>query len=111
MLFSRVFFGLPRTLKREQDCTLLDRTMVKRGLSVEEKRDKVLHIYHSTKAIYSLKEIEKAASKQGVTINTVKVRVSKQRRRSIGNSPDDDDLDIEALRQIVAAHGISRTSQ
>ncbi|CAB1119872.1 unnamed protein product [Ectocarpus sp. CCAP 1310/34] len=46
--------------------------MVKRGLSVEEKRDKVLGIYHSTKAIYSLKEIEKAASKQGVTINTVK---------------------------------------
>ncbi|CAN0063618.1 unnamed protein product [Pylaiella littoralis] len=46
--------------------------MGKRGLSVEEKRDKILNIYHSTKAIFSLKDIEKAASKQGVTINTVK---------------------------------------
>lgn len=47
--------------------------MVRRGLSLEEKREKILDIYHSTKKIYSLKEIEKAASKQGVTSVTVKV--------------------------------------
>eukprot|EP00752_Nemacystus_decipiens_P007993 g7141.t1 len=46
--------------------------MVKRGLSLEQKREKILDIYHSTKMIYSLKEIEKAASKQGVTSVTVK---------------------------------------
>lgn len=51
--------------------------MGKRGLSVEEKRDKILNIYHSTKAIFTLKEIEKTASKQGVTINTVKASVLK----------------------------------
>lgn len=49
-------------------------TMVRRGLSVEEKREKILHIFHSTKKIYNLKEIEKAASKQGVTSVTVKVQ-------------------------------------
>eukprot|EP00903_Cladosiphon_okamuranus_P011848 g11131.t1 len=46
--------------------------MVRRGLSLEEIREKILDIYHSTKKIYSLKEIEKAASKQGVTSVTVK---------------------------------------
>lgn len=50
--------------------------MVRKGLSVEEKRDKILAIYHSTKAIYNLRDIEKAASKQGVTVQTVKVRVT-----------------------------------
>lgn len=48
--------------------------MVRRGLSLEEKREKIINIYHSTKKIYSLKEIEKAASKQGVTSVTVKVQ-------------------------------------
>lgn len=47
--------------------------MVRRGLSLEEKREKILGIYHSTKKIYNLKEIEKAASKQGVTSVSVKV--------------------------------------
>lgn len=55
--------------------------MVRRGLSLEEKREKILDIYHSTKKIYSLKEIEKAASKQGVTSVTVKV---KRQQRRIG---------------------------
>ncbi|CAM9366144.1 unnamed protein product [Hapterophycus canaliculatus] len=44
--------------------------MVRKGLSLEEKRDKILAIYHSTQAIYNLKDIEKAASKQGVTVQT-----------------------------------------
>ncbi|CAM9387341.1 unnamed protein product [Phaeothamnion confervicola] len=46
--------------------------MVKRGLSVEEKRQKLLDIYHSTNTVYNLKEIEKAGSKAGVVQNTVK---------------------------------------
>ena len=47
--------------------------MVKKGLSLEEKRAKILNIYHGTKSIFSLKEIEKAASKQGVVSQTIKV--------------------------------------
>lgn len=47
--------------------------MVKKGLSLEEKRGKILNIYHGTKSIFSLKEIEKAATKQGVVSQTVKV--------------------------------------
>lgn len=46
--------------------------MVRKGLSLEEKRQKILGIYHSTKSIFSLKEIEKAASKQGVVSQSVK---------------------------------------
>lgn len=49
--------------------------MGRKGLSLEEKRDKILAIYHSTKMIYNLKDIEKAASKQGVTVQTVKASV------------------------------------
>lgn len=48
-------------------------SMVKKGLSLEEKRGKILNIYHGTKSIFSLKEIEKAATKQGVVSQTVKV--------------------------------------
>lgn len=47
--------------------------MVRKGLSAEEKREKILGIYHSTKAVFNLKEIEKAASKLGVVSQTVKV--------------------------------------
>ncbi|CAM9410827.1 unnamed protein product [Sphacelaria rigidula] len=46
--------------------------MVRKGLSAEEKREKILGIYHSTKAVFNLKEIEKAASKLGVVSQTVK---------------------------------------
>lgn len=49
--------------------------MVRRGLSAEEKRQKILAIYHSSKSIFNLKEIEKAASKQGVVSQSVKVRI------------------------------------
>ncbi|CAN0014555.1 unnamed protein product [Ascophyllum nodosum] len=46
--------------------------MVRKGLSAEEKRGKILAIYHSSKGIFNLKEIEKAASKQGVVTQSVK---------------------------------------
>lgn len=39
---------------------------------MEEKRDKILSIYHSSKGIFNLKEIEKAASQQGVVSQSVK---------------------------------------
>lgn len=48
--------------------------MGKKGLSIDEKRDKILSIYHSSKSIFNLKEIEKSASKQGVVSQTVKAR-------------------------------------
>lgn len=47
--------------------------MVRKGLSVEEKRERILAIYHANKTIFNLKEIEKAASKQGVVSQSVKV--------------------------------------
>lgn len=50
--------------------------MVRKGLSVEEKRGKIMAIYHSSKGIFNLKEIEKAASKQGVVSQSVKVCAS-----------------------------------
>lgn len=48
--------------------------MVRKGLSADEKREKILGIYHSTKTVFNLKDIEKAASKQGVVSQTVKVK-------------------------------------
>lgn len=38
----------------------------RKGMSVEEKRRVVLSIYHTTKDVFNLKEIEALASKQGV---------------------------------------------
>ncbi|CAM9348106.1 unnamed protein product, partial [Chrysoparadoxa australica] len=45
---------------------------VRKGLSVEEKKAKILEIYHEGKQVYTLKEIEKHAGKAGVVSNTVK---------------------------------------
>ena len=36
----------------------------KRGLSLEEKRERVLEIFHSTKDVFLLKELEKIAYKE-----------------------------------------------
>ncbi|KAL3163083.1 Meiotic nuclear division protein 1 [Trebouxia sp. C0010 RCD-2024] len=44
----------------------------KRGLSLEEKRDKVLEIFHETKDVFQLKDIEKLATKKGVISQSVK---------------------------------------
>ena len=46
--------------------------MVKRGMSLEEKRTVVVGIFHEHKRPFSLKEVEKLASKQGVTLQSVK---------------------------------------
>lgn len=47
-------------------------SMVKKGLSLEEKRAKVLAIFHEADEVFQLKEIEKLASKQGVVLQSVK---------------------------------------
>ena len=45
----------------------------KRGLSLEEKRERVLEIFHSKKDVYLLKELEKIAYKEkGVVTQSVK---------------------------------------
>lgn len=44
----------------------------KRGLSLEEKRDKVLEIFHESKDVFQLKDIEKLAPKKGVISQSVK---------------------------------------
>ena len=44
----------------------------RKGLSLEEKRTKLLEVYYDTKAVYNLKEVEKFGAKKGVTLQTVK---------------------------------------
>ena len=44
----------------------------RKGLSLEEKRAKVLKIYHKRLEVFNLKEIEKLASKEGVVSQSVK---------------------------------------
>lgn len=44
----------------------------KRGMSLEDKRATILDIFHSTKEVYLLKDIEKLASKRGVVLQSVK---------------------------------------
>ncbi|KAI3917641.1 hypothetical protein MKW98_021403 [Papaver atlanticum] len=44
----------------------------KRGLSLEEKREKMLEIFYDSQDFYLLKELEKLGPKKGVTSQTVK---------------------------------------
>lgn len=44
----------------------------RKGLSLEEKRQRILNIFYKSKEVFQLKEIEKLGAKAGVTINTVK---------------------------------------
>jgi len=44
----------------------------KRGLSLEDKRAKVLEVFHETKSVFQLKEVEKLAGKKGVTFQSIK---------------------------------------
>ena len=63
--------------------------MVKKGLSLEEKRTKVLEIFHESDDVYQLKEIEKIAAGRGVTVQSVK---------EVVQSLVDDDL-VHQVRQ------------
>jgi hypothetical protein len=38
----------------------------KKGVSLEEKRERILNIYHESKDVYNMKEIEKLGAKAGV---------------------------------------------
>ncbi|CAK0760648.1 hypothetical protein CVIRNUC_002788 [Coccomyxa viridis] len=44
----------------------------KKGLSIEEKKGKVLEIFHESKDVYVLKDLEKLAPKRGVVLQSVK---------------------------------------
>ncbi|GMH32743.1 hypothetical protein BSKO_00577 [Bryopsis sp. KO-2023] len=44
----------------------------KRGLSLEEKRERLLDMFHDTADVYVLKEVEKLGAKKGITLQTVK---------------------------------------
>ena len=46
--------------------------MGKKGLSWEEKRQKILEIYLQQKQVFNLKEIEKIGAKKGVVFQTIK---------------------------------------
>ena len=46
--------------------------MGKKGLSLEEKRNKILEIYLECKEVFNLKEIEKIGAKKGVVFQTIK---------------------------------------
>jgi len=38
----------------------------RKGVSLEEKRQRILRIYHESKDVFNIKEVEKLASKAGV---------------------------------------------
>ncbi|KAG6973830.1 hypothetical protein JG687_00000678 [Phytophthora cactorum] len=42
------------------------------GVSLQEKRERILRIYHESKEVFNLKEVEKLGSKAGVVLQTVK---------------------------------------
>jgi Mnd1 HTH domain len=44
----------------------------RKGLSLEEKRDKLLEVYYDKKEVLNLKEIEKWGAKKGVVLQTIK---------------------------------------
>ena len=46
--------------------------MGKKGLSLEEKRERILGIYYEKKDIFNLKEIEKLGAKRGVVFQAIK---------------------------------------
>ena len=44
----------------------------RKGLSLDEKRDKLLEVYYEKKEVLNLKEIEKWGAKKGVVLQTIK---------------------------------------
>jgi|LauGreDrversion4_2_1035121.scaffolds.fasta_scaffold634438_1 hypothetical protein len=44
----------------------------KKGLSLEDKRQKLLEVYYEKKEVLNLKEIEKWGAKKGVVLQTIK---------------------------------------
>ena len=50
--------------------------MGRKGVSLQEKRERILHIYHESKEVFNLKEIEKLGAKAGVGTPAQDVLVS-----------------------------------
>eukprot|EP00611_Tribonema_gayanum_P001393 TRINITY_DN1100_c3_g1_i1.p1 TRINITY_DN1100_c3_g1~~TRINITY_DN1100_c3_g1_i1.p1 ORF type:complete len:203 (-),score=81.38 TRINITY_DN1100_c3_g1_i1:442-1050(-) len=46
--------------------------MVRKALSADEKKERLLSIFHTTKEVLNLKELEKHAGRAGIVTNTVK---------------------------------------
>ena len=46
--------------------------MGKKGLSLDEKRERILNIYYEKKDVFNLKEIEKLGAKRGVVFQAIK---------------------------------------
>ena len=46
--------------------------MGKKGLSLDEKRKRILDIYYERKEVFNLKEIEKIGAKKGVVFQCIK---------------------------------------
>lgn len=46
--------------------------MVKKGLSLEQKRERVLEFFHESDSVFQFKEVEKEAIKRGVAAQSVK---------------------------------------
>ena len=44
----------------------------KKGLSLDDKRQKLLEVYYSHKSVLNLKEVEKYGAKKGVVLQTIK---------------------------------------
>lgn len=44
----------------------------RKGVSLDEKRERILEIFHQSADVFVLKDIEKLASKKGVILQTVK---------------------------------------
>ncbi|RHY34224.1 hypothetical protein DYB32_001871 [Aphanomyces invadans] len=44
----------------------------KKGVSLDEKRERILKLYHENLEVYNLKEVEKLGSKAGVVLQTIK---------------------------------------
>ncbi|POM81265.1 Meiotic nuclear division protein [Phytophthora palmivora] len=42
--------------------------MGRKGVSLQEKRERILRIYHESKEVFNLKEVEKLGSKAGVDV-------------------------------------------
>lgn len=47
--------------------------MGRKGVSLQEKRERILLIYHESKEVFNLKEVEKLGSKAGVGTDSLHI--------------------------------------
>ncbi|RLN14024.1 hypothetical protein BBJ28_00013638 [Nothophytophthora sp. Chile5] len=63
---------LARLMKRDNMAQEDAEKRIKAQMKLHEKRERVLKIYHDSKDVFNLKEVEKLGSKAGVVLQTVK---------------------------------------